>query len=61
VGLHRDAEDETLAGTSAAVTGYWLNTSTSIRSNSRFEQYGKTKHGRPCGVDEGKACGMCGR
>ncbi len=56
----REAVAKTPAGTTAEVAGYWLNTSTGVRHNNRCEQYGKTKRGRPCGPDEGKACGICG-
>jgi endonuclease YncB( thermonuclease family) len=41
-------------------TGYWLNTSTGVRHNRGCPNYRNTKRGRPCGADEGKACGMCG-
>ena len=41
-------------------TGYWLNTSTGVRHNRSCPNYRNTKRGRPCGADEGKACGMCG-
>jgi len=58
--LHRDAGAKTAAGTTAEVTGYWLNTSSGVRHNSRCEQYAKTKRGRPCGPDEGKSCGLSG-
>jgi hypothetical protein len=39
---------------------YWLNTSSGVRHNRSCEWFGKTAHGRVCGPDEGKACGMCG-
>jgi hypothetical protein len=41
-------------------TGYWLNTSTGVRHNRGYPHFRNTKRGRPCGADEGKACGMCG-
>ena len=41
-------------------TGYWLNTSSNSRHNSRCKYFRNTKRGRMCGADEGKACGMCG-
>jgi endonuclease YncB( thermonuclease family) len=41
-------------------TGYWLNTTTGVRHNGSCPNYRSTKRGRPCGADEGKACGMCG-
>lgn len=43
-----------------SVGGFWLNTSTGVRHNSRCENFGKTKRGRACGPNEGKACGICG-
>ena len=39
---------------------YWLNTSSNVRHNERCEHFQKTKKGRFCGADEGKACGICG-
>jgi micrococcal nuclease len=41
-------------------TGYWLNTTTGSRQNPSCPNYRNTKRGRPCGEDEGKACGICG-
>lgn len=40
--------------------GFWLNTSSGVRHNSRCEHYRNTKRGRDCGPDEGKPCGICG-
>lgn len=39
---------------------YWLNTSSGVRHNQRCEHFQNTKKGRPCGPNEGKACGICG-
>jgi len=39
---------------------YWLNTSSGVRHNERCEHFKKTKNGRLCGPNEGKACGICG-
>lgn len=39
---------------------YWLNTSSNVRHNSSCEHFGKTKKGRECTSNEGKACGICG-
>jgi micrococcal nuclease len=39
---------------------HWLNTTTGVRHNTNCENWGKTKRGRPCGPDEGRACGICG-
>lgn len=39
---------------------YWLNTSSGVRHNQRCEHFQKTKTGRLCGPNEGKACGICG-
>ncbi|PQO31165.1 hypothetical protein C5Y96_12495 [Blastopirellula marina] len=41
-------------------TGYWLNTSSGVRHNSKCEHYGKTTRGKYCDADEGKPCGQCG-
>ena len=43
-----------------AITGYWLNTSSDKRHNSNCRNYKNTKRGRPCSVNEGSACGLCG-
>jgi len=40
--------------------GFWLNTSSGVRHNSRCEHYRNTKRGRLCGPNEGKPCGICG-
>jgi endonuclease G len=39
---------------------YWLNTNSNVRHNKGCCYYKNTKHGRFCGPDEGKACGICG-
>lgn len=39
---------------------FWLNTSSNVRHNASCRYFGKTKRGRYCGPDEGKACGICG-
>lgn len=39
---------------------YWLNSSSGVRHNQRCEHFQKTKKGRLCGANEGKACGICG-
>jgi endonuclease YncB( thermonuclease family) len=41
-------------------TGYWLNTSSGVRHNPSCPNYRNTMRGRPCGADDGRACGMCG-
>jgi micrococcal nuclease len=40
-------------------TGYWLNLSSGVRHNSRCRNYKNTKRGRPCGPNDGRACGLC--
>jgi micrococcal nuclease len=40
--------------------GFWLNTSSNVRHNATCRWFGKTKRGRYCAADEGKACGDCG-
>jgi endonuclease YncB( thermonuclease family) len=52
--------DKRLKSRSDVDTGYWLNTSTGVRHNRSCRNYRNTKRGRPCGAEEGKACGMCG-
>ena len=39
---------------------HWLNTTTGVRHNDTCDNWGKTKRGRPCGPDDGRACGICG-
>lgn len=39
---------------------YWLNIKSGVRHNKSCRWYGNTKNGRPCGPDEGRACGQCG-
>lgn len=39
---------------------YWLNTSSNVRHNRSCQYFGRTKHGRYCGSDEGRPCGKCG-
>lgn len=43
----------------AAITGYWLTTSSKKRHNSNCRYYRKTK-GRSCGKADGVACKICG-
>jgi micrococcal nuclease len=40
--------------------GHWLNTSSNVRHNESCEHFKKSKKGRLCRPDEGKACGICG-
>jgi len=40
--------------------GYWLNTSSGTRHNSKCRYFGKTKNGRPCSPNEGTPCKICG-
>jgi endonuclease YncB( thermonuclease family) len=39
---------------------HWLNTSSNVRHNESCEHFSKTKKGRLCGPNDGKACGICG-
>ena len=39
---------------------HWLNTSSGIRHNRKCHQFGKTKSGRACDGQEGRACKVCG-
>lgn len=45
----------------ASSSAFWLNTSSNARHNSSCRWFGKSKRGRYCGPEEGKACGVCGR
>lgn len=54
------AEANTKAPAESSPTGFWLNTSSGVRHNSRCEHYRNTKRGRDCGPNEGKPCGICG-
>ena len=56
----RKKTPETNPDSSTSEKKYWLNTSSSVRHNERCEHFQKTKKGRFCGADEGKACGICG-
>jgi endonuclease YncB( thermonuclease family) len=44
----------------ASATAFWLNTGSNVRHNSSCRWFGKTKRGRYCGPEDGKACGDCG-
>ena len=44
----------------ATATTYWLNTGSNARHNLSCRWFAKTKRGRYCGPEEGKACGECG-
>ena len=39
---------------------YWLNTKSNARHNSTCKWFRKTKQGRPCRANEGRACKICG-
>jgi micrococcal nuclease len=39
---------------------HWLNTSSNVRHNESCEHFSKTKKGRLCSPNDGKACGICG-
>ena len=39
---------------------YWLNTGSNTRHNAKCKWFKKTKRGRMCGPNDGKACGGCG-
>jgi hypothetical protein len=53
-------QNQTNATADTAKTGYWLNTESNIRHNSKCRYYGKGKNSRPCQKDEGKPCKVCG-
>ena len=46
--------------TTSASTGYWLNSKTGTRHNSKCRYYQQGKNGAPCGPSDGKACKICG-
>jgi endonuclease YncB( thermonuclease family) len=56
----RKKTPETNTDSPATEKKYWLNLSSNVRHNERCEHFQKTKKGRLCGADEGKACGICG-
>ena len=56
----RKKTPETDTDSSGTEKKYWLNLSSNVRHNERCEHFQKTKKGRFCGADEGKACGICG-
>lgn len=45
-------------GSTAAA--YWLNLRSNVRHNSSCKYYSKSRSGRPCSKQEGKACRICG-
>jgi hypothetical protein len=51
-----------VASTPAAdATGsFWLNIGSGSRHNEGCRYYKNTKRGKPCGANEGRACGICG-
>ena len=56
----RSAYEKSLNSDTFGVARYWLNTKTNVRHNSSCRYFKKTKYGRMCTKDEGKACGICG-
>jgi hypothetical protein len=38
----------------------WLNTNSGVRHNKACKYFKNTSQGRPCGPNEGRACGVCG-
>lgn len=56
----REKSEQRADDEASASDKFWLNTSTGVRHNSTCKNFGKTKPGRYCGKDEGKACGICG-
>ena len=43
-----------------ATKTHWLNTASNTRHNATCRYFRKTKRGRMCEPDEGKACKLCG-
>ena len=48
------------APASDATGSFWLNTGSGSRHNEGCRYYKNTKRGKPCGANEGRACGICG-
>jgi len=44
----------------AGERSHWLNTSSGLRHNQSCQHFGKTKGGRPCSSNDGRACKICG-
>jgi hypothetical protein len=53
------AESESATGEDPATATHWLNTKTGVRHNSKCRFFKKTRKGRMCGPNEGKACRIC--
>ena len=59
--IRRDRDAGGTATPTPAGTGsFWLNTGSGSRHNEGCKYYKNTKRGKPCGADEGRACGICG-
>jgi len=39
---------------------FWINSSSGVRHNNKCRYFGKTKNGKYCGANEGRACKLCG-
>ncbi len=61
---YRALKQKTQAGAASSpadpAAAFWLNTGSNVRHNSSCRWFGKTKRGRYCGPNDGKACGDCG-
>jgi len=53
------AESESATDEDPAAATHWLNTTTGVRHNSKCRFFKKTRKGRMCGPNEGKACRIC--
>jgi endonuclease G len=42
------------------ICSFWLTIKTGVRHNSACRHFGKSRPGKCCGPDEGRACGICG-
>ncbi len=55
----QESESESASGEDSATATHWLNTKTGVRHNSKCRFFKKTRKGRMCGPNEGKACRIC--
>ena len=56
----KQTDETTDKGNQRPAAKFWLNTKSNIRHNTGCRYFAKTKAGRNCSKDDGKACGICG-
>ena len=55
------ASSASTASQAASVGGeYWINSASGIRHNRDCKHFGRSKQGRSCGPEDGRACKVCG-